>query len=343
MVASGLTSAVTSFACTHVRTNVDVVMIKADIDIAETLSVAKLVRFIQDTPHIAAILHGALIDVNKPKLIVDNSTLSSKNVFSLVTGGARGIGENISRELAKAGHNVIVTARPGGNLGESFVSDLRTSYGVDARFLPLDLSDHDSIAQLARSLKDLGFVLDVVVHNAAVGTKTAAYQTNEHHDLNDVLIHVNSVGPVVLQQELMSSGCLRQDSEGGCTVLAISSVGALRPFAEMQPIDLASKAMMSTWAKELNKSHRGLNVIVLAPGATDTDMLQQSVLNALKESGKLSTFISLLTKRMLINPEDLGILAAFICQNDMAHLLHGSMISACCGLHLDFNGLPNVE
>lgn len=343
IVTSGLTSVITSFACANIHTKVDVVALKIDIDHIDSNSLRKAVQFLQDTPRAAAVMHGGWVDLGRPKLNMELQK-SSKAVYSLVTGGARGIGEHISRELAKQGRNIIVTARPGGTLGESFAASLHDTYNIEAFFMPLDLSDHDSIRKIAHDLSERGVVLDVIVHNAAVGTKTASYQTTETRNLSEVLVHVNSVGPVVLQDELMSrKGLLRSGEEGGCAVLAISSVGALRPFAEMQPIDLASKAMMNTWADQLNRSHPELQVMVLAPGATDTDMLQQSVLNAVKQAGKLDTFTSLLPKGMLIQPQDLGVIAAFLCDEDISRLAHGSMVSACCGLHLDFNGLPHID
>eukprot|EP00300_Choanocystis_sp_HF-7_P016262 c19357_g1_i3.p1 GENE.c19357_g1_i3~~c19357_g1_i3.p1 ORF type:complete len:1108 (+),score=243.17 c19357_g1_i3:480-3326(+) len=327
MVCEGMVNVAVNFACVHLHSQVDVVVLKYDMDTTNHQVLKLFVQFIQDYPRASAILHGAVIDLfHHPKL---PPVPVNKKFYSLVTGGARGIGEFISLELAKQGRNIIVTGRPGHNAGEAFAQQLQETYNID---------------DLVRSMTDRKIVLDVVVHNAAVGTKTASFQTTETHDLPDVLVSVNSVGPVLLQDALLNqAGLLRSGAEGGCTVLVISSVGALRVFSEMHPIDLASKVMVNTWAQHLEQKNPGLNVVILSPGATDTDMLQQSVLNRLRDSGKLKTFIEQLPKRMLIRPDDLGAIAAFLCDPQVCGVANGTNVAACCGMQLDFNSMPKIE
>ena len=68
--------------------------------------------------------------------------------------------------------------------------------------------------------------------------------------------------------------------------MIISSVGALRPFHEMNAFDCASKAILDGWINEIYTKNK-FNVITICPGATDTDMFQKSTTNSLKNAGKL--------------------------------------------------------
>lgn len=69
-------------------------------------------------------------------------------------------------------------------------------------------------------------------------------------------------------------------------VIIVSSVGAERPFHEMNAFDCASKAILDGWINDMNKSNK-FNVITICPGATDTEMFQKSTTNSLKSQNKL--------------------------------------------------------
>ena len=71
-------------------------------------------------------------------------------------------------------------------------------------------------------------MLDGVVYNAAVGTKTSEEQAKEGETPEDVLIRVNSVGPVKLQHALEKAQVFVKHTKPN--VVVVSSVGAERPF-----------------------------------------------------------------------------------------------------------------
>ena len=62
---------------------------------------------------------------------------------ALVTGGAKGIGAAISRTLAQAGATVVIA-----DLDQTAGEALATALG--GRFAPLDVTDWDACAALAR-------------------------------------------------------------------------------------------------------------------------------------------------------------------------------------------------
>ena len=89
-------------------------------------------------------------------------TASSEKRVALVTGGTRGIGHAIARELARHGLRIIVGGREA-RLGEKVAGEL----GGGASFQVLDVTDPDSIAAIAARLEGEGG-LDVLVNNAGV-------------------------------------------------------------------------------------------------------------------------------------------------------------------------------
>ncbi len=108
--------------------------------------------------------------------------------LALVTGGNKGIGLEIARQLAATGVTVLIGARHR-ERGEAAVAKLREQQ-LDARFLSLDVTSEPSIAAaVAEVRRDFGR-LDILVNNAGIihaddrgGSPTlaafrATYETN---------------------------------------------------------------------------------------------------------------------------------------------------------------------
>lgn len=87
---------------------------------------------------------------------------------ALVTGATRGIGHEIARQLAEAGHDVWLGSRDPAR-GETIAAALRAE-GFNAHVLPLDVTDDESVADAARRLSEQTDHLDVLVNNAGVAT-----------------------------------------------------------------------------------------------------------------------------------------------------------------------------
>src|SRR3954453_20839145 len=90
-------------------------------------------------------------------------TVDARRV-ALVTGASAGIGEAAARALAGAGFTVYGTSRSTA-AGE-------TRDGVV--FLPLDVTDDESVASVVRAVLDRSGRIDVLVNNAGVGVSGAA-------------------------------------------------------------------------------------------------------------------------------------------------------------------------
>jgi len=87
---------------------------------------------------------------------------------ALVTGASSGIGEAVSRLLAREGYRVALLARRRERLDE-IAAELPASPGGPHLVLPCDLRDADAIEACAERLGDAFGGLDLLVNNAGVG------------------------------------------------------------------------------------------------------------------------------------------------------------------------------
>ncbi|KAJ1272003.1 hypothetical protein BS78_06G169800 [Paspalum vaginatum] len=89
--------------------------------------------------------------------------------IAVVTGGNKGIGLEVCRQLAGGGVTVVLTARDE-TRGEAAVEKLRgAGLSGDVIFHQLEITDAPSIARLAEFLRARFGKLDILINNAAVG------------------------------------------------------------------------------------------------------------------------------------------------------------------------------
>ena len=85
---------------------------------------------------------------------------------ALVTGGNRGIGYELVRQLAMDGFKVILTSR-NSESGHKAVQKLKDSH-LDVSFLTMDINNQTSIGQAAATVSEQYGRLDVLINNAGI-------------------------------------------------------------------------------------------------------------------------------------------------------------------------------
>jgi NAD(P)-dependent dehydrogenase (short-subunit alcohol dehydrogenase family) len=186
------------------------------------------------------------------------------SAISLVTGGNRGIGREVCRQLAASGHTVILTAR-----SAEAAAGAAVPMGADP--LQLDVTDPESVAAAAGQVEARHGHLDVLVNNAAVCYDT--WQTAATADLTVVreAAETNLYGPWLMVQEFLP--LLRRSEHP--RIVNVSSEAA--SFAEMDggtPAYTASKVALNALTRMLAADLRGDKILVNAvcPGWVATDM-----------------------------------------------------------------------
>jgi NAD(P)-dependent dehydrogenase (short-subunit alcohol dehydrogenase family) len=186
------------------------------------------------------------------------------SIVSLVTGGNRGIGREVCRQLAELGHVVLLTAR-------SADASAAAARAVHAESLSLDVTDPASIAAAARQVGERYGRLDVLVNNAAITYDT--WQRAIDADLAVVreAAETNLYGPWLMVQQCLP--LLR--ASGHPRIVNVSSEAAsLASMGGGTPAYTASKvalnALTRMLAAELRRDHVLVNAV--CPGWVATDM-----------------------------------------------------------------------
>ncbi|PBC62940.1 short-chain dehydrogenase [Streptomyces sp. Tue6028] len=186
-------------------------------------------------------------------------------MIALVTGANRGIGREVARQLAAAGHTVLVTARSAESAAEA-----ARAVGPDARPLRLDVTSEADITALARDLDALG-VLDVLVNNAAITYDTWQRAATADLDVVREAAETNLYGPWRLTQALLP---LLRASAHPRIVNVSSEAASLAGMGGGTPAYSASKVALNALTRMLAAELRGDGVLVNAvcPGWVATDM-----------------------------------------------------------------------
>ena len=92
--------------------------------------------------------------------------------YALITGASSGIGEEIARNLASKGFNLVITARRLERLN-NLSKDICSQYDVDVRVLLSDLSEESAVNKIYEFCNENGLNVDMIVNNAGYTSLTA--------------------------------------------------------------------------------------------------------------------------------------------------------------------------
>ncbi|MGX9517551.1 SDR family NAD(P)-dependent oxidoreductase [Vibrio mediterranei] len=187
--------------------------------------------------------------------------------IAIVTGANRGLGKEVSRQLAAQGDIVIVTARQLSD-AQRAVKELGWDNLLAAQ---LDITDEGSITHLVERVKQRFSVVDVLINNAAIHYDTWQNVTNANLTTVKEAMDTNVFGAWRMTQALLP---LLQSSQQARIVNISSGAGALdnqtgsTPAYSMSKIALNSLTLM--FANQLKS--RGILVNSVCPGWVATDM-----------------------------------------------------------------------
>ncbi|MCA8299228.1 SDR family oxidoreductase [Burkholderia sp. AU30198] len=183
---------------------------------------------------------------------------------ALMTGASSGIGRAFAYALARQGARLLLVARSHDTLHD-LSEELRRDYACDADFLAADLRTSGAVDAVADHLRASGKVVDVLVNNAGF----AAYGRFEAIPLarqrDEVL--VNCMAAVELTHLVLPG--MQAKSNG--VVINVASTAAFQPDPYMA-IYGATKAFLLSFSEAVwaENRHRGVRVVALCPGATQT-------------------------------------------------------------------------
>lgn len=197
----------------------------------------------------------------------NHETTELKGKVALVTGGSRGLGRAIAEALADERCKVVITGRDERAMAEAAAAIGRKRGSVFARHC--DVRNPESVATLATAMRKQFGRVDILVNNAGIAHALAIIDRLSVEAWREVM-DTNLTGLF-----LMTRAVLPLMHAGG-TVINNLSISAKVVFPGMAAYNASKHGALGftdTLREELRP--RGIRVIGLLPGATDTEIWQQ--------------------------------------------------------------------
>jgi len=187
--------------------------------------------------------------------------------LALITGASRGIGLAIARALAREGCNLIVTARDERALAKARnelekLQPAKSNVHVLAQ--ACDVRSPDSVDYLFALVRGLHRPLDILINNAGIGHPTRTVSELPYPTWMEV-IDTNLNGLFLVTQAALAV------MKRGSTIVNNLSIAAERIFPGLAAYNASKHGALgftNTLREELRP--KGIRVIALMPGATDT-------------------------------------------------------------------------
>jgi len=188
---------------------------------------------------------------------------------ALVTGANRGIGFEVSRQLAAAGFEGILTDRDAAK-GEAAAAELQRA-GLSVTSHELDVSDPASILVLRDWLQHEHGVLDVLVNNAGGNYDTWEDVLNVDFDTVEETLRINTLGPWRMTLAFLP---LLRKSQHPRIVNVSSQAGSWSSQGGGTPAYSLSKLALNGLTRQLaaRLKRDGILVNSVCPGWVATDM-----------------------------------------------------------------------
>ena len=183
---------------------------------------------------------------------------------ALITGASTGIGATFARALAARGANLILVARSEDKL-HTLAAELSAHQKILTHVIPTDLSQEGAALTLAQTIQQQGLYVDILVNNAGFATYGHFETLSASRDHAQALL--NMVAVVDLTHAFLPP--MLERGEG--VIINVASTAGFQPVPYMAVYG-ASKAFVLSFSEALWGEYRkrGIRVLALCPGSTDT-------------------------------------------------------------------------
>lgn len=202
--------------------------------------------------------------------VFDGGDLSGKRV--VVTGGNRGLGLEITKQLVAIGATAIVVCR-------SSNADLEKLVGQWNVYSGVDVTDDEGVKKAAKRIKNDGGDIDVVINNAGYFYEPCEKVLDDSLNFDEQLKQINicALGPLRVNSAMVTANALATDAK----LVIITSQAGSAEWRSTQNKDeggdyghhmsrAACNIAGALQAEELRK--KGFTVIMLHPGFNRTEM-----------------------------------------------------------------------
>ena len=238
---------------------------------------------------------------------------------AVVTGGSRGIGRAIARELASSGARVVLTCRSDLARAEETAAGIR-SLGSEAIAVVADVRKPDDVKALADRVGAECGGADILVNNAGV-IKDSLFPFMKEEDW-DYVMDVDLKGAFRVTKALIR-GMLHK-SWG--RIVNVVSVSGISGHPGQTNYSAAKGGLIAfTKALALELAPRGITVNAVAPGLVDTEIIAH-----LKEDAR-AEFLRKIPMARFGTPEEIAAVVGFLA-SDRASYVTGQIWRADGGM-----------
>lgn len=198
--------------------------------------------------------------------------INLKGKKALITGGSKGIGSAICRELAACGADVFINYYSHKESAEKLASEIRKEYGVKTFIGGADVGNSEQVKNMFFQMdQDLGGI-DILVNNA--GAESVIHMLDMEENEWDRVMSINLKGPFLCSQEAGR----RMENNGGGVIINISSIHDTVPRKGLIHY-CSAKAGMKMFNKclSLELAESNIRVVSVAPGAIETEMNKEEI------------------------------------------------------------------
>ena len=190
---------------------------------------------------------------------------------ALVSGGNRGIGFEVVRQLAALGYRVVLGSRDLAH-GESAARKIDGEHPGRVTALRLDVTDPASIDQLARDIEGRFSAVDILINNAGIHYDT--WQTAVAADIEAVVREAFDTNLLGAWRLIRAFAPAMRRRRWGRIVNVSSGAGAIGSMGAGTPAYSTSKAALNALTRIVADELRDSDILVNAvcPGWVATDM-----------------------------------------------------------------------
>jgi short-subunit dehydrogenase len=207
---------------------------------------------------------------------------------AVVTGGSRGLGFVLARELGRRRMRVVIVARDEAELERA--RETLAGEGLEVIALPCDVSDEEGIAGLVADVEENVGPIDLLVNNAGI-IQVGPAETMSLEDYRramDILFW----GAVYASDAALP----RMRERGRGAIVNITSIGAAVGVPHLAPYD-AAKFALRGWSEALGaeSAKYGVDVVTVVPGLMRTGSFGHALVKGRRyaEASIFSLFSSL--------------------------------------------------
>lgn len=243
-----------------------------------------------------------------------------KDKIALVTGGSRGIGSSICKELAKAGATVLINYANSKDSALKVLEEI-VEVGGKGEVVGFDVSDYSIVEEKIKYLIEKYEKIDILVNNAGI-TRDSLFMRMKESQWDEVF-ETNTKGVFNCSKNVVRMMLKNQYGK----IINISSV--VGEMGNPGQVNYSStKSALIGFTKSLAKElgSKNINVNAITPGFIETEItevLSDSIKDKYKEIIPLSRFGK---------PEDVAKAVLFLASDDSSYIT-GEVLKINGGLY----------